>query len=141
MRSCLVVANQTLAGRELAEVIEERLRAVPTRFLVVVPLSPIGHLLTWDEEESRTAARARLEAILTRLQERGVEAAGEIGDRDPVEAARDALRGFAADEIILSTLPSGISRWLGQDVPSRLRAAVRIPVVVITQRQRVEVGA
>ncbi len=141
MRSCLVVANQTLAGRELAEVIEERLRAVPTRFLVVVPLSPIGHLLTWDEEESRMAARARLEAILTRLQERGVEAAGEIGDRDPVEAARDALRAFAADEIILSTLPSGISRWLGQDVPSRLRAAVRIPVIVITQRQRVEVGA
>ncbi len=138
MRSYLVVANQTLGGQELAETINERLVAGPARFHVVVPLSPVQHRLTWDEEESREAARQRLDAILERLTERGADAKGEIGDRDPVDAARDALRRFHADEIILSTLPSGISRWLGQDVPSRLRAAVSAPVVVVTQREAVE---
>lgn len=141
MRSFLVVANQTLGGSELAETIDERLRSGPARFHVVVPLSPVQHRLTWDEEESRIAAHERLDAILARLRARGAEAGGEIGDRDPVEAANDALRAFPADEIILSTLPPGLSRWLGQDVPSRLRAAVRVPVVVITQRERVDAGA
>ena len=47
-------------------------------------------------------------------------------------ATRDALRGHPADEIILSTLPTGISRWLGQDVPSRLKSAVSVPVIVVT---------
>ena len=53
--------------------------------------------------------------------------------RDPVDAAHDALRHVTVDEVILSTLPAGISRWLGQDVPSRLRGSVRVPVTVVTQ--------
>jgi len=52
--------------------------------------------------------------------------------RDPVDAAHDALRRVTVDEIILSTLPAGISRWLGQDVPSRLRGSVQVPVTVVT---------
>jgi hypothetical protein len=51
-----------------------------------------------------------------------LEATGEVGYRDPVEAARDAPPSHPLDEIILSTLPTGISRWLGQDVPSRLKS-------------------
>lgn len=51
---------------------------------------------------------------------------------DPIEAVEDAIRGREVDEILLSTLPSGISRWLGQDVPSRLKGSVPIPVVVLT---------
>ena len=62
----------------------------------------------------------------------GLEATGEVGHRDPVEAARDAIRRHPVDEIILSTLPTGISRWLGQDVPGRLKSAVAVPVVVVT---------
>jgi hypothetical protein len=50
----------------------------------------------------------------------------------PVEAAEDALRGRSVDEIILSTLPPGISRSLGQDVPSRLKGSVTVPVTVVT---------
>ena len=64
---------------------------------------------------------------------------GEIGSRDPIEAVQDALRGHPCDEIILSTLPSGISRWLGQDVPTRLRGSVLVPVRVVTAaRESVE---
>ncbi|HEY6056844.1 MAG TPA: hypothetical protein VIV06_02380 [Candidatus Limnocylindrales bacterium] len=133
MRSYLIVANQTLGGEELGAAIEARLAEGPVRFHVVVPLSPVQHRLTWDEEESRMAAAERLAAIVDRLRSRGAEAAGEVGDRDPVDAARDALRRIEVDEVILSTLPAGRSRWLGQDVPSRLRKAVDVPVVVVTQ--------
>jgi hypothetical protein len=61
-----------------------------------------------------------------------VDATGEVGEKDPIAAVRDALREHPADEIILSTLAPGISRWLGQDVPARLKAAVPVPVTVLT---------
>jgi nucleotide-binding universal stress UspA family protein len=97
-----------------------------------VPLSPVGGRLTWDEQESRAVAQARLDEVLNRLREMGAEADGEIGDRDPVMAVRDALRNRDVDEIVVSTLPKGLSRWLGEDVPSRLRDSVQVPVTVVT---------
>jgi hypothetical protein len=77
-------------------------------------------------------AEKRLNAAIDRLRGLGVEVSGEIGPRDPVEATVDALRGRQVDEILLSTLPAGISRWLGQDVPSRLKGSVTVPVMVVT---------
>jgi nucleotide-binding universal stress UspA family protein len=133
MRASLIVANQTLTSRSLGEAIAERLAEGPLQAYVVVPLVPVGGRLTWDERASTEAARERLEEVLVRLRELGVEADGEIGDRDPVSAVRDALRGREVDEIIVSTLPRGLSRWLGEDVPSRLRDSVSVPVVVVTQ--------
>ena len=132
MRTYLVLANQTLVGEELIREIAARIDAGPARFHVVVPATPVGHALTWDEDESWRAASERLSEILRWMLERGAEAAGEIGDRDPVAAARDALRRVQADEIILSTLPAGTSRWLRQDVPTRLRGDVSVPITVIT---------
>jgi hypothetical protein len=68
----------------------------------------------------------------------GAQVTGEIGAPDPIEATEDALRGRAIDEVLLSTLPPGISRWLGQDVPTRLKGSIREPVTVVTtQRQSV----
>jgi hypothetical protein len=133
MRSYLIVGNQTLMSPELATAIAERI--VPgdrPDFYVVVPATPQSGAFTWDEDEARAVAQERLDAMLERLKGLGVEATGEVGYRDPVEAARDALRRHPADEIVLSTLPTGISRWLGQDVPSRLKSAVSVPVVVVT---------
>ena len=133
MRSYLIVANQTLTSRSLTEAITARLADGPVRTHVVVPLSPVGGRLTWDEQASREVARTRLDEVLARLREMGAEADGEIGDRDPVMAVRDALRGREVDEVIVSTLPKGLSRWLGEDVPSRLRDSIRVPVTVVTQ--------
>ena len=82
--------------------------------------------LAWVAEE-------RLEEVIGRLRTMGAEADGEVGDRDPVMAVRDALRGREVDEVIVSTLPKGMSRWLGEDVPSRLRDSVPVPVTVVTQ--------
>ena len=133
MRSYLVVGNQTLVGPELTAAIAERIApGDPTHFHVVVPATPIQDGFTWDEEVAYAAAKDRLEAMLGHLQVMGVEASGEVGHKDPIEATRDALRGHPAEEVILSTLPPGISRWLGQDVPSRLKAAVAVPVTVVT---------
>jgi hypothetical protein len=133
MRTFLIVANQTLTSASLTEAIRTRLAQGPIHTHVVVPISPVGGRLTWDEQESRAVARSRLDEVLTRLREMGAEADGEVGDRDPVMAVRDAIRGRDIDELIVSTLPKGMSRWLGEDVPSRLREAVAVPVTVITQ--------
>ena len=132
MRSYLIVANQTLASPALSVEVAKRIAEGPSTFHVVVPLTPIVHRLTWDEDESRRAAQERLDALLKHVRTAGAEASGEIGDPDPTAAVRDAQRSVEVDEIILSTLPAGISRWLGQDVPSRLRGSVTQPVVVVT---------
>jgi nucleotide-binding universal stress UspA family protein len=134
MRSYLIVANQTLTSESLQEALSARLADGPVRAHVVVPMSPGTGRLSWDEQESRTAAKARLDEMLEHLREMGAEADGEVGDRDPVMAVRDALRRTEVDEVIVSTLPRGLSRWLGEDVPSRLRDSVRVPVTVVTQQ-------
>ena len=133
MRSYLIVANQTLTSESLREAIAARLAEGPVRTHVVVPLSPVGGRLTWDEHASRDVAQERLDKVLDRLRAMGAEADGEVGDRDPVMAVRDALRHREVDEVIVSTLPKGLSRWLGEDVPSRLRDSVHVPVTVVTQ--------
>jgi GABA permease len=131
MRSYLIVANRTLASPTLAAAVADRIAGGEAGFHVVVPATPVPHGLTWDEEEAQAAAQERLDDVLARLRAMGVEASGEVGCKDPVAAVQDALRGRQADEILLSTLPVRISRWLGQDVPSRLRRSVDIPVTVV----------
>ena len=131
MSTALIVANQTLPSQALADAIAERIRSGVTSFYVVVPATPIGKGMTWDEDASRKEARDRLDSFLAHLAEQKVEADGEVGDRDPVSAVRDALRGREVDEVVLSTFPPGISRWLGQDVPSKLRHNVDVPVTVV----------
>jgi nucleotide-binding universal stress UspA family protein len=133
MRSYLIVANQTLTSESLREEINARLADGPLRAHVVVPMSAGGGRLSWDEGEARATAQDRLDEMLERLKEMGVEADGEVGDRDPVNAVRDAIRRQEVDEVIVSTLPRGLSRWLGEDVPSRLRDACRVPVTVVSQ--------
>jgi hypothetical protein len=132
MPAYLIVANQTLASPTLGAAVAERIGAGDASFHVVVPATPTQHGLTWDEAEARTAAELRLEHVLARLRDLGAEATGEVGSADPVAAVGDALRSHPADEIILSTLPPGISRWLGLDVPSRLKTATTVPVTVVT---------
>jgi nucleotide-binding universal stress UspA family protein len=133
MKTCLVVANQTLPGEPLADTVRERIAAGEWTFHVVVPLTPVPHGAVWEERESAEAARGRLAAFLGVVRAEGVEADGEIGDRDPVQAVRDVLRTRTVDEIILSTLPPGASRWLQMDIPSRLARAVDVPVTVISE--------
>jgi hypothetical protein len=136
MSTILIVANQTLPSEALATEVAGRIAAGDRTFHVVVPATPPpGGGFTWDESEARRAAEERLAAFIAGLIEQGATADGEIGDRDPVAAVRDAVRGRDVSDIILSTLPVGASRWLRQDVPTRLRGAMTIPMVVVTERE------
>ena len=141
MSTILIVANQTLPSEALATEVAGRIAAGARSFHVVVPATPPpGGGFTWDEDQARSEAQGRLGAFVARLVEQGATADGEIGDRDPVAAVRDAARDRDVAGIILSTLPSGASKWLRQDVPSRLRGALTIPIVVVTERETSAAG-
>jgi hypothetical protein len=128
MRSYLVVANQTLGGEHLIERVRQCLAHGPCRYHIVVPATPQGELLTWTEGKSTAIAQDRLDRALAQFRELGAEADGEVGDKNPILAIEDALRHGAFDEIILSTLPPGLSRWLKLDLPSRVGARFNLPV-------------
>ena len=126
MRRCLVVANQTLGGSHLVDALEERMARGPCAFHVVVPAS--HGTTTWTEGEAKAHAAEQLGAALARFRALGAEVTGEVGDASPVAAASDALLAGEFDEVIVSTLPLGISRWLHQDVVHRIERATPLPV-------------
>ena len=128
MRRYLVVANQTLGGEHLAEAIQARLAGGPSSFHVVVPATQPQDQAVWTEGEARALATKRLEAAVDRFRALGADVDGEVGDERPLEAIADAVREREFDEIILSTLPPGLSRWLGQDLPHRVERQFDLPV-------------
>jgi hypothetical protein len=142
-RRILVVANETVGGRTLRDLIHEGSEGVREEVLVVTPAlnSPIRHWAS-DEDGARAAAQERLERSLERLRELGVQARGEVGDGDPVQAMEDALRTFGADEIIISTHPEGRSHWLERGVVTKARERFAVPithVVVDLEAEKEEV--
>jgi hypothetical protein len=141
MSRYLVIANQTIAGRPLADVIEARLADGPCYFRIVVPATP-AHGLTWTDGEVLGVARRRLSAAIDALRALGAEVDGEVGDASPVVAAADVLRrGPPYDEIIVSTFPPGVSRWLKMDLPRRLERLFGVPVChVVVARAGVAPG-
>lgn len=131
MRRVLIVANQTLGGTELQREIADRSSSGPCEFWVVVPATPMSDQVVpkgFAPEDGTTLAESRLEKELARLAEIGVTAAGEIGDPDPIEAIRATLDLRPCDEIILATLPQGVSRWLRQDLVHRVQRKFSLPV-------------
>jgi GABA permease len=128
-RRILVVANETVTGGELLREISRRANGERTSLLVVTPAlnSQMKHWAS-DEDGARAAAQARLDASLAALQLAGLNARGEVGDDDPLQAIDDALRTFAPDELIISTHPEGRSNWLEREVVSRARERFALPV-------------
>lgn len=151
MRRYLVVANQTLGGDELVELIRRRAKSEPSEFFIVVPSTPtiemvqgvpalpvIGGipLLPTSPEQSQELAQERLNTALAQLEAADVRAEGLVGHADPVRAVETAMKGRHFDEIIVSTLPQRMSRWLRQDLPHRLEHKTGLPVthVGVTQQ-------
>lgn len=131
MRRYLVVANQTLGGAHLAEAVQARLSAGSCVFHILVPATPPQDQGTWTEGEAEAIARERLDKGIARFGELGAEATGEVADPDPLQAIRDALAAERYEELILSTLPAGVSRWLNLDLPSRVGKQFSVPVTHI----------
>jgi hypothetical protein len=142
-RRILVIANETVGGATLREMIRQKSEGYREQVLVVVPAlnSPLRHWAS-DEDGARAAAAERLQRSLARLREAGVEATGEIGDGEPLQAIEDWLHIFGADEIIISTHPEGRSHWLEKGVVRRARERFAVPithVVVDLEAEREEV--
>lgn len=126
----LVLANETVGGQRLCEVIHEKASGHPSsRVHVVAPAlnSPVRHWAS-DEDPARRAADRRLQASLTRLRSGGIDASGGVGDSEPLQALEDGLRLFDADEIVISTHPEGRSHWLEKGVVQEARARFAVPI-------------
>jgi hypothetical protein len=142
-RRILVIANETVGGEALRDVIREKSEGYREQVLVVCPAlnSPLRHWAS-DEDPARRQAQARLDRSLARLSELGISARGEVGDSEPLQAIEDALRTFGADEVIISTHPEGRSHWLEKGVVRGARQRFAVPithVVVDLEAEREEV--
>ena len=142
-RRILVIANETVGGERLRDEIKQRSEGYEEQVLVVTPAlnSPLRHWAS-DEDRARVAAQERLNASLDRLRSLGIDAKGEVGDGEPLQAMEDALRLFGADEIIISTHPEGRSHWLEKNVVTAARERFAVPithVVVDLEAEREEI--
>jgi hypothetical protein len=139
----LVVANETVGGKKLLDTLRDRAEGVREEILVVTPAlnSPLRHWAS-DEDPARADAQRRLDESLATLRQAGVNARGEVGDSEPLQALEDALRTFAPDEIVISTHPEGRSHWLEKGIVDAARERFAIPithVVVDLEAEREDV--
>jgi hypothetical protein len=111
--SVLVVANVTADSDELLQAMQDRAARGPTSFTLLAPATGGG-------AAAREAAERRLEAALKRMREAGLDVEGRLGVPDPVAAVHEIWDPAAFDEVIVSTLPSGTSKWLQCDLPHRI---------------------
>lgn len=134
MAHYLVVAHQTGASDELARALRNLARDGEASFSLVVPATPVEHLLAgWSEGEARAAAEAAATAAAERLAREGITFEDVIiGDAHPVYAVEDQMAKEVYDGVVVSTLAPGPSRWLRRDLVSRLRHALDVPVVHVT---------
>lgn len=151
VRRYLILANQTLANAELIDFVRAQNADFRAEFHVIVPQSapsvlhadpstgligPAAHDIV---VETRAAAREegerRLDSFRSALADLGGDVTGEVMLVDPITAARTVMSRASFDEIIISTLPAGISRWLKLDLPSRAERAFNLPVTTLVQRE------
>jgi flavin-binding protein dodecin len=153
VRRYLIVANETLPGDRIPALVATHMREGPSEFHVLVPatrsretrrltavagdpLSGYAVVDTVGLEEAiardRQGAEERLAGFASRLGDLGADFTKEVGGPDPFLAIAQVMERASFDEIIISTLPSSISRWLRIDLPSRVRRAYPVPVVTIT---------
>ena len=128
----LVVANVTATSEELLATLRERAGRDTCRFTLVVPAPAVGPV-------GREAAQRTLDEALQHLREAGIEVEGVIGDHDPISAVTDEFDPQTYDEIVISTLPTGVSKWLQVDLPHRIERTTGVPVThVVAEPQRRE---
>ena len=137
----LVVAHRTAATPALLEAVRERAAQGPAHFTLLVP-KPVRGLdrLADPEDASDDEAQQTLELALPLLSEAaGAPVEGVVGVCDPLAAIEDAVNATTPDEIIISTLPQRVSRWLHLDLPRKV-AGLGVPVTTVTARGREPAG-
>ena len=127
----LVVANQTLPDEDLLERLRDVVGANGHVHLVV-PATPVDPASDRVDDRALALATFRMRRAVEKLRSFGIDAEGEVGVPDPVQAVARAQQHEAADEIVLSTLPAATSHWLKVDVPTALARRFGLPLTVIT---------
>ncbi len=132
-RQILIVANRTAATPLLLAEVRKRAASESCRFALLVPRS------YWDADTEESAIT--LELAIPLLEEAaGGHVEGLMGAEDPFAAVQEALRAGDYDEVIISTLPTRVSKWLRLDLPHKV-AGLGLPVTTVTATSREEVPA
>jgi hypothetical protein len=127
--SVLVMANRTAESPELLEALKKRAGEGECEFTLVIPSTPHGIAWAADMAAGEDEAEHHREAFVAELREEGLDVKeARVGDPDPLAAAQDAANFEDFDEVIVSTLPLKISKWLKLDLPSKVKAATGLPV-------------
>jgi hypothetical protein len=135
VKRTLVVANQTVGGRELIEHLKRKAEGEPRGFIVICPQSA-------DDESGNgsggSEAHERLAQTLSELQDAGLEAVGQVAHSDPYTAVQNALQFYAPDDIVISTFPETRSGWLRSDLIGRIKESTGKPVEHVVSDERGE---
>ena len=123
----LIVAHRTAATPLLLNAVRARSDRSRCAFTLLVPRP------YWDPDTEE--AEMTLELAIPLLEDAvGGHVDGLIGDSDPFIAVRGAVTSLGFDEILISTLPARVSRWLRRDLPHRVEE-FGLPVTVVTAQQ------
>jgi hypothetical protein len=128
MAEILVLANETIGGKNLLDAVRDRHAQGDARFHVVVPLTRPRHGNVIYDDAVRDSAQVRVDLALAFMRDEGIEGSGEVGDGDPLNAAHDAIAAYGIDEIIVSTLPASTSGWMKRDLIEALEDDTGLPV-------------
>jgi hypothetical protein len=129
MASVLVVANRTAECPELLDALRARAVQGPCEFTLLVPSTPHGLAWAADMHAGGDEAEQHRLAFVDELREEGLNVAeAKVGDPDPLAAIQDECNFHEYDELIVSTLPLKISKWLHLDLPRKAGAATGLPV-------------
>jgi hypothetical protein len=122
-KKVLVVANRTACGPRLIAAVRERAAQGDARFHLVVPAAARGlHKVVDPEDSGKDESQHALDQAVPLLSEAaGHPVDGTIGDAEPLAAIQDAVHLQGFDEIIISTLPRKVSKWLKLDLVSKAR--------------------
>jgi hypothetical protein len=136
----LVVAHKTAATPALIEAVRERAARGPAKFTLLVPNPAHGlHVVVDPEDVEDSEGKQVLELAIPLLEEAaGSPVEGMVGDPSPMNAIQDAINLHGFDEVIISTLPARVSKWLKLDLPSKV-TGLGLPVTTVTARERASV--
>jgi hypothetical protein len=125
----LVVANRTAESPELLEALTARAVHGPCEFTLLVPATAHGIAWAADMHAGESEAEAHRKGFVEELRREGLDVRdAKVGDPDPLAALCDETHFNDYDELIVSTLPLRLSKWLKVDLPRKAEAATGLPV-------------
>jgi hypothetical protein len=132
----LVVANRTAESPELLDALRERAARGGAVFTLLVPATPHGVAWAADMHSGGSEAEDHMARAVERMRSAGLQVAeGKVGDPDPCAAVQDEVNFGTYGEIVVSTLPGGISKWLKLDLPHRVERVTGLPVTHVTAHE------